>query len=139
VGFGFVARGATSVEAPEQNLLVSTLSGAPGATEIRLEDLSEEEWLLSPSQRLIMVESGAEIGTIPQVAFEDPTPTVVRSLVLAGEGIANLGESEVDFWQPATILAFTDQGGPELPPRPIRALRRRRPDYPVTPEALKVL
>jgi DNA-binding transcriptional LysR family regulator len=105
-----VAAGITIETLYTERMSVAVAPDHPYASlgKVRLEDLSEEEWLLSPSQRLMMVESGAEIGTIPQVAFEDPTPTVVRSLVLAGEGIAILGESEFDFWQPATILAFTD-------------------------------
>jgi LysR family transcriptional activator of glutamate synthase operon len=80
------------------------LAGRDG---VKLDDLREESWLLPPLAREFMTEAGASIGFEPRIDFGVASVTMARSLVLAGEGVAVLNESDRRFYRPAPVVAVT--------------------------------
>ncbi len=80
------------------------LAGRDG---VKLDDLREESWLLPPLAREFMEEAGASVGFEPRIDFGVASVTMARSLVLAGEGVAILNESDRRFYRPAPVVALT--------------------------------
>jgi LysR family transcriptional regulator, transcription activator of glutamate synthase operon len=78
-----------------------------GRKEVKLDQLREESWLLPPAAREFMREAGASTGFEPRIDFGVATVTMARSLVLAGEGVAILNESDRSFYRPAPVAALT--------------------------------
>jgi LysR family transcriptional regulator, transcription activator of glutamate synthase operon len=74
---------------------------------VKLEQLREESWLLPPLAREFMAEVGASVGFEPRIDVGVATVTMARSLVLAGEGVTILSESEREFYRPAALAALT--------------------------------
>jgi LysR family transcriptional regulator, transcription activator of glutamate synthase operon len=94
------------------------LAGRDG---VKLEELREESWLLPPMAREFMSEVGASLGFEPRIDFGVASVTMARSLVLAGEGVAILNESDRRFYRPAPVVALT----PTLPSTTVIAYRSR--------------
>jgi LysR family transcriptional regulator, transcription activator of glutamate synthase operon len=82
-----------------------------GKDSVKLEQLRDESWLLPPLAREFMAEVGASVGFEPRIDLGVASFTMARSLVLAGEGVSILSESEREFYRPAAIAALT----PTLP------------------------
>lgn len=75
-----------------------------GRAKIALKDLRRENWVLPPMERDLMTRAALPVGFKPQIEIDVPTFAIARSLVLAGEGITVLGESEVAFYEAAAIV-----------------------------------
>jgi LysR family transcriptional regulator, transcription activator of glutamate synthase operon len=82
-----------------------------GQDAVKLEQLREESWLLPPLAREFMAEVAALVGFEPRIDLGVASFTMARSLVLAGEGVSILAESEREFYRPAALAAIT----PTLP------------------------
>jgi LysR family transcriptional regulator, transcription activator of glutamate synthase operon len=78
-----------------------------GRGTVDLDQLREESWLLPPPAREFMEEVGPSVGFEPRIDFGVATVTMARSLVLAGEGVAILNESDRRFYRPAAVVALT--------------------------------
>ena len=78
-----------------------------GKGTLELGQLREESWLLPPLAREFMAEVGASVGFEPRIDVGVASFTMARSLVLAGEGISILSESEREFYRPAAIAELT--------------------------------
>jgi LysR family transcriptional activator of glutamate synthase operon len=78
-----------------------------GRGAVKLEQLREESWLLPPLAREFMAEVGTSVGFEPRIDFGVATVTMARSLVLAGEGVAILNESDRRFYRPAAVAELT--------------------------------
>jgi LysR family transcriptional activator of glutamate synthase operon len=90
-----------------------------GRREVKLDQLRDESWLLPPPAREFMLEAGASVSFEPRIDFGVATVTMARSLVLAGEGVAILNESDRAFYRPAAIVSLT----PPLPSTTVIAHR----------------
>jgi LysR family transcriptional activator of glutamate synthase operon len=78
-----------------------------GRDSVELDQLREESWLLPPLAREFMAEVGPSVGFEPRIDFGVATVTMARSLVLAGEGVAILNESDHRFYRPAAVVELT--------------------------------
>jgi LysR family transcriptional activator of glutamate synthase operon len=90
-----------------------------GRDTVELDQLSEDSWLLPPLSREFMAEVTASVGFEPRIELGVASYTMARSLVLAGEGVSILAESEREFYRPAPIVSLT----PELPASTVVAYR----------------
>jgi LysR family transcriptional regulator, transcription activator of glutamate synthase operon len=90
-----------------------------GKKTLKLDQLRDESWLLPPFAREFMAEAGELVGFEPRIDLGVASFTMARSLVLAGEGVAILGESEREFYRPAPIVSVT----PTLPASTVIAYR----------------
>jgi LysR family transcriptional activator of glutamate synthase operon len=78
-----------------------------GRDEVKLDQLREESWLLPPLAREFMAEVGEAVGFEPRIDLGVASFTMARSLVLAGEGVSILSESEREFYRPAALATIT--------------------------------
>jgi LysR family transcriptional activator of glutamate synthase operon len=92
-----------------------------GRDAVKLDQLRDESWLLPPLAREFMAEVGAAVGFEPRIDLGVASVTMARSLVLAGEGVTILSESEREFYRPAAIAPLA----PTLPVSMVIAYRSR--------------
>jgi DNA-binding transcriptional LysR family regulator len=78
-----------------------------GRDELKLDQLREESWLLPPLAREFMAEVGETVGFEPRIDLGVASFTMARSLVLAGEGVSILSDSEREFYRPASLATIT--------------------------------
>jgi len=90
-----------------------------GKDTVKLDQLHDESWLLPPFAREFMEEAGASVGFEPRIELGVASFTMARSLVLAGEGVAILAESEREFYRPAPTVGLT----PTIPASTLIAYR----------------
>jgi LysR family transcriptional regulator, transcription activator of glutamate synthase operon len=90
-----------------------------GRDAVKLDELRDESWLLPPLAREFMAEVGAAVGFEARIDLGVATVTMARSLVLAGEGVTILSESEREFYRPASLAPLT----PTLPVSMVFAFR----------------
>jgi DNA-binding transcriptional LysR family regulator len=75
---------------------------------VPIADLAAEPWIVHTSAREIMRQVTAPYGYEPTVLTDVPAMSMVRSLILSGEGIGVCGESEVEFFRPAATVRFAE-------------------------------
>jgi LysR family transcriptional activator of glutamate synthase operon len=90
-----------------------------GRDAVKLDQLREDSWLLPPLTREFMAEVSASVGFEPRIDLGVASYTMARSLVLAGEGVTILSESEREFYRPAAIATLT----PTVPASTVVAYR----------------
>jgi LysR family transcriptional activator of glutamate synthase operon len=78
-----------------------------GKDAVKLDQLRDESWLLPPLAREFMAEVGTALGFEPRIDLGVASFTMARSLVLAGEGVSILSESEREFYRPAALATIT--------------------------------
>jgi DNA-binding transcriptional LysR family regulator len=74
---------------------------------VALDELRDENWVLPPLERGVVQAATETLGYQPRVNVEALTQAMVRSLILAGEGIAILSESEIEYFRPAAIVELS--------------------------------
>jgi DNA-binding transcriptional LysR family regulator len=88
-----------------ERILIALPPGHPLAAVERLdlEQLAGEQWVLPPVDRDIVAGITRRYGYEPTVQYDVPDKNTARDLVLGGQGITVLGESEVEFWSAAEL------------------------------------
>jgi LysR family transcriptional activator of glutamate synthase operon len=74
---------------------------------VALDELRDENWVLPPLERGLVAAATESLGYSPRVEVEALTQAMMRSLILAGEGISILSESEIEYFRPAAIAELT--------------------------------
>jgi DNA-binding transcriptional LysR family regulator len=89
-------------------LLVPPRHRLAGRGSVSIADLAKESWVVPTSAREIVRDITAPHGFEPDMLTELPAMSMVRSLLLSGEGISVCGESEIEFFRPAATLRFAE-------------------------------